>query len=50
MLYDNKPCVEDSPEQCRHCLEGRVASVGDTVGFEKWGDSPHFSKKKDLFE
>lgn len=50
LLYDNKPCVEDSPEQCRHCLEGRVASVGDTVGFEKWGDSPHFSKKKDLFE
>ncbi|MCD2434613.1 [FeFe] hydrogenase H-cluster radical SAM maturase HydE [Acidaminococcus sp. NSJ-142] len=42
LLYDNKPCVEDSPDQCRNCLSGRVASVGDRVGFGEWGDSPHF--------
>lgn len=45
VLYDNKPCVEDKPEQCKHCLDARVASAGDTVGFGKWGDSPHFFHK-----
>ncbi|WP_296397951.1 [FeFe] hydrogenase H-cluster radical SAM maturase HydE [Acidaminococcus timonensis] len=45
LLYDNKPCVEDSPDQCRNCLAGRVASVGDTVGFGKWGDSLHYFKE-----
>lgn len=41
-LYDNKPCLEDGQEQCRNCLSARVASVGDTVGWGRWGDSPHF--------
>lgn len=41
-LYDNKPCLEDGMGQCRDCLAGRVASVGDTVGWGQWGDSPHF--------
>lgn len=45
LLYDNKPCVEDSPDQCRNCLSARVASVGDTVGFGKWGDSPHYFRE-----
>lgn len=45
LLYDNKPCVEDSPDQCRNCLAGRVASVGDTVGFGQWGDSLHYFKE-----
>lgn len=42
LLYDNKPCVEDNPGQCKNCLSARVASVGDVIGFGKWGDSPHF--------
>lgn len=46
LLYDNKPCVEDKPDQCRHCLNARVASVGDVVGFGKWGDSPHYFHKQ----
>ena len=41
LLYDNKPCVEDNPGQCRQCLRARVASVGDTIGFGEWGDAPH---------
>lgn len=41
-LYDNKPCLEDSQDECRHCLAGRVASIGDRVGWGEWGDSPHF--------
>ncbi|MCH4166320.1 MAG: [FeFe] hydrogenase H-cluster radical SAM maturase HydE [Megasphaera sp.] len=42
LLYDNKPCVDEVPAQCKDCLRARVASVGDTVGLGKWGDSPHF--------
>lgn len=45
LLYDNKPCVDDTPLQCRQCIAARVASVGDRVGFGKWGDAPHFQKK-----
>lgn len=48
MLYDDKPCVDDTPNQCRQCIAGRVASVGDTVGFGLWGDAPHFKKKHRL--
>ncbi len=44
-LYDNKPCIDDSPEKCKGCLTGRVMSVGDEVGFGEWGDSPHFKGK-----
>lgn len=41
LLYDNKPCVDEVPDQCKNCLAARVASVGDRVGFGQWGDSPH---------
>jgi biotin synthase len=43
-LYDNKPCLDDNADECKSCLTGRVRSVGDTVGFGEWGDSPHFKK------
>jgi len=41
-LYDNKPCLEDSQEDCKNYLTSRVQSIGDVVGFGEWGDSPHF--------
>lgn len=46
LLYDHKPCVDERPDQCKNCLSARVASVGDTVGFGRWGDSLHFHKKE----
>ena len=45
-LYDNKPCIDDDQNHCKVCLTARVTSVGDTVGFSEWGDSPHFRKKE----
>lgn len=45
LLYDNKPCVDEVPDQCKNCISARVASVGDTIGLGQWGDSPHFSIK-----
>lgn len=40
-LYQGKPCVEESKNECRECLLGRITSIGREVGFDAWGDSPH---------
>ena len=46
-LYDNKPCLDENARKCRSCLETRVRHAsGDEIGYGEWGDSPHFSKKK----
>lgn len=45
LLYDNKPCVADSATKCRDCLDARIASIGDKVGYDAWGDSKHFKTK-----
>jgi biotin synthase len=44
-LYDGKPCLDDNPEQCAHCVEGRIHSVGRRVLRQAWGDSPHYDKR-----
>ncbi|MDR1791864.1 MAG: [FeFe] hydrogenase H-cluster radical SAM maturase HydE [Bacteroidales bacterium] len=45
-LYDNKPCVSDTSEQCMGCLQRRLASVGTVIGYNEWGDAQHFFNKK----
>lgn len=50
LLYDNKPCVTDSATKCRDCLDARIASIGDKVGYDAWGDSKHFKAKNKLQE
>lgn len=44
-LYNNKPCIDDTKEQCKGCLSGRVNSVGDAIKYGEWGDSPHYFKR-----
>ncbi len=47
-LYDNKPCTDDSAEDCKNCLEARIAITDHEIGYGEWGDSKHFySRKKD---
>jgi biotin synthase len=41
-LYDNKPCLDENSSQCRSCLTSRVINAGESIGFNEWGDSPHF--------
>ena len=31
LLYDNKICTGDEAAECRHCMEGRVQSIGYQV-------------------
>ena len=45
-LYENKPCLDENSDQCKSCLSSRIHSAGESIAFEKWGDSPHFSKRK----
>lgn len=44
-LYDNKPCTDDVAEDCKNCLEMRVALTDHTIGYNQWGDSKHFHKR-----
>jgi biotin synthase len=43
-LYDNKPCTDENAEDCIRCLENRIRLIGENIGYNKWGDSPHFFK------
>jgi len=38
-IYPGKACLMETAEQCRHCLHGRIQSIGRTIGSGR-GDSP----------
>ncbi len=44
-LYDNKPCTDENSAMCRGCLSGRITGIGETIGFNERGDSPHYQKR-----
>jgi biotin synthase len=44
-LYDNKPCTDDSAEDCQSCLEARVSLADAEVIYGEWGDSIHYSER-----
>jgi biotin synthase len=41
-LYDNKPCTDDSAEDCQSCLEARISLADAKVIYGEWGDSKHY--------
>jgi biotin synthase len=45
-LYQNKPCVDEEPENCVGCLDARIALSSSEIGYGEWGDSYHFFKRK----
>jgi biotin synthase len=45
-LYQNKPCVDEEPDQCAGCLDARLALADSEIGYGEWGDSKHFQNKK----
>ncbi|MFA5818148.1 MAG: [FeFe] hydrogenase H-cluster radical SAM maturase HydE [Bacteroidales bacterium] len=47
-LYDNKPCIDDSAEDCQSCLEARVSLADAEVIYGEWGDSKHYDKRRRL--
>jgi biotin synthase len=46
LLYEGKPCVEDSTEMCKFCLEQRIDSVGREIARNEWGDPKHFATRR----
>ncbi|HEX2920641.1 MAG TPA: [FeFe] hydrogenase H-cluster radical SAM maturase HydE, partial [Bacteroidales bacterium] len=47
-LYDNKPCTDDSAEDCQSCLEARVSLADAEVVYGEWGDSQHYAKRREM--
>jgi len=46
-LYQNKPCVDEEPENCTGCLDARIALSDSEIGYGEWGDSNHFFKRRE---
>ena len=45
LIYPDKACVNDKPDQCQTCLDVRLAAIGHKVLYNAWGDSIAFMKK-----
>lgn len=45
-LYENKPCVDEEPEECKNCLDVRIQLADGEIGYGEWGDSRHFTRRK----
>ncbi len=45
-LYENKPCTDDSAEDCQSCLEARVSLADNEVVYNEWGDSKHYEQRR----
>ncbi len=45
-LYDDKPCINENSDACLNCLGNRIHSIGETIGYNEWGDSPHFRNSR----
>lgn len=48
-LYDGKPSLDENANECRIILENKIKAIGEKIGYSKWGDSPHYIKKKDNY-
>ena len=46
-LYENKPCVDEEPEECLNCLDVRIQLAEGEIGYGEWGDSKHFFRRND---
>jgi len=47
-LYDNKPCTDDSAEDCQSCLEARVSLADSEIVYGEWGDSQHYDLRREV--
>ena len=44
-LYAGKPCLDENAQQCRGCLERRLAAIGERINYGARGDSAHFAAR-----
>ncbi len=46
LLYQNKPCTDESAEECTSCMEARINMADGEVGYGEWGDSLHYKSRQ----
>ncbi len=46
LLYQGKPGTDENACASREKLEQAVNSIGEYIEYGKWGDSPHFARRK----
>ncbi len=44
-LYEGKPNLDENAEETVSSLTNKIIAIGETVGFNEWGDSVHFAKR-----
>ncbi|MBI5346826.1 MAG: [FeFe] hydrogenase H-cluster radical SAM maturase HydE [Chlamydiae bacterium] len=42
LLYPNKPCLDETAEMCKSCIENRIKSVNKNIAYNEPGDPLHF--------
>jgi biotin synthase len=45
LIYPDKACVNDKPEECYQCLDLRMRSIKHKILYNAWGDSVAFTKR-----
>ena len=45
LIYPDKACVGDKPEECFSCLDLRMKAIKHEILYNAWGDSVAFTKK-----
>lgn len=45
LIYPDKACVSDKPDECFSCLDIRMKAIGHEILYNAWGDSVAFTKK-----
>ena len=46
LIYPDKACVNDKPDECHSCLDIRMAAIGHKILYNAWGDSLAFLRRQ----
>jgi biotin synthase len=44
-LYEGKPNLDENADETVQSLTRKIIAIGESVGFDEWGDSIHFAKR-----
>lgn len=44
-LYENKPCADEDPDDCRECLDARISLIDRSVAYNEKGDSIRYLRR-----
>ena len=47
-LYQGKPCIDDTKEECKRCLTDRVKWSNKHLTLDEWGDPISYFKKRNM--